>query len=126
MGTCFAMTAYTGSAAGGSSVLNFDCGTDWSAFTIFQELATTTTSSRSSSTYSFSKKRSTHFYANTQPGITTSTSTSSASSNLTPTSSPTPTPSQTATPAHSSSKDWIAGAVIGPIAVAVALAFLGY
>jgi hypothetical protein len=53
--TCFTMTAYTGSVTEGSSVLNFACGTDWSAFTVFQELATTTSSS-SSGTYSYSKK----------------------------------------------------------------------
>jgi hypothetical protein len=54
--TCFTMTAYRGSVTEGPSVLNFECATNWPAFTIFQELATTTTSSSSSGTYSFSKK----------------------------------------------------------------------
>jgi hypothetical protein len=70
------------------------------------------------------------FLTNTELGTTTSsaaptTSPRISSSIPSATSITTPTPSQSPTPGHSSSKAWIAGAVIGPIA-AIALAFLGY
>ncbi|PMD53037.1 uncharacterized protein K444DRAFT_635945 [Hyaloscypha bicolor E] len=103
--SCATIDIFQTSPVGGQiPITNVVCATGWSAYTIFQDLPTTTSTSSSST-----------------PTASSVTSTTPFSKGSSPAATPTPTP----TP-HSSSKAWVAGAVIGPLAITIALGVFGF
>lgn len=87
---------------------NYFCADAWDAFTVYRTIPVTTSSSSSSTSSSSSS---------TPSQTSTPTSTSS-------TSSTTPSQTQTSVPTPSSSKAWIAGPVIGVLALIALIAFV--
>ncbi|KAJ6123901.1 hypothetical protein N7471_011218 [Penicillium samsonianum] len=108
--TCVTMTIFQTFPYATPSASNIFCGFHWEANTIYRELqATTTTESTSSPTPSTTTSQ-------RSPTATTGLAKDSQASQ-----SPTPTVAPTTT---SSSKAWIAGAVIGPLAGVAIIAAL--
>jgi hypothetical protein len=89
------------------SAHNYGCRMGWNAFTVYRELPATTTSSSSLTTSTITPGSST---LSSTPSITSLVVSQTVAA--TPTNAPT---------GGESSKTWIAGAVIGPIVVIVAL-----
>ncbi|KAK1751449.1 hypothetical protein QBC47DRAFT_391839 [Echria macrotheca] len=106
---CYTMTIYDKSPSASSSWLMRGCATNWSAFTIYREVVTT--SSQSSTI-----------------APTTGPTVSKQTPSATPTSAnPTSRPSETSEPAAAgASQAWIAGAVIGPVVAVAGLGFLAF
>ncbi|CRL18712.1 unnamed protein product [Penicillium camemberti] len=102
--TCVTMTIFETSPYGRPSAINIFCGFSWKANTIYRQLqATTTTEPMPSPTLSTTTSP-------TGPSPTTTTTSTTADSQA----SQSPTPTVAAT--NGSSKAWIAGAGIGPLA----------
>ncbi|KAJ6086837.1 hypothetical protein N7467_005751 [Penicillium canescens] len=120
------MTIFQSAPYASPSASNIFCAEYWLAFTVFRELAVSTTSS-DSSTISTSSRTS-------APSATTSSETGSPSNNSPTTAAPTASASTTAVQAgdsqtvtgtqFSQSKGWIAGAVVGSVAVLAIIAGL--
>lgn len=117
--SCVAMTIYASQPNAAPSARNYGCRAQWSANTLYREIATTSSPSSSSTPVSSASPASSA--VPTTLAISTTPPTSDPSS---PTSSP-PSSTNTGTPlgqeggssssSSSSSKAWIAGAVIGPL-----------
>ncbi|KAL2698221.1 hypothetical protein AAEP93_010931 [Penicillium crustosum] len=119
---CRTMTIFQSAPYASPSASNIFCAEYWVAFTVFRELAVSTTSSKSSTISTSSR---------TSVLSTTVPSTTGSSSNNSPTTAaPTVAASTTATQAGDSqtvtsqSQGWIAGAVIGSVAATAIIAGL--
>ncbi|CAG7996635.1 unnamed protein product [Penicillium olsonii] len=122
---CRTMTLFQSAPYALPSATNIFCAESWSAFTVFRELAVSTTSSdSSSSTISTSLRTTTQ---STTPPTITSSSTQAPSTTDTTTATQSGE-SQTVTGSESSqSRGWIAGAVVGSfIAVAIVAGLVGW
>ncbi|KAJ5106623.1 hypothetical protein N7456_003298 [Penicillium angulare] len=106
---CRTMTIFQSEPYATPSASNLFCAEAWVAFTVFRELPASKTSSESSSS--------------TSSAISRTTTLSTAAATATPSS--TDTPATTEKP-HSSSKAWIAGAVVGPVVGVAPIAALGW
>lgn len=119
--SCITQTIYATSPDIGDSVTDYFCGVGgaWSALTVFRDIPSTSSSSSSSTSSSFPSSTS------SLPSTTSSASPNSSSTVASPTSSSTSTPTSTSHKSgSSSSKAWIAGPVLGAIAVLGFVAFL--
>ncbi|KAJ5769159.1 hypothetical protein N7520_003718 [Penicillium odoratum] len=106
------MTIYQTSPGGDPSATNIDCRPDWRAYTLYRELEFLVTITGKESCLEMDR------YITTISATSTTSIVSKTTTSVIPTTStPTPSPPQ--------NKGWIAGAVIGPIAV-IALVFLAY
>ncbi|KAJ5967122.1 hypothetical protein N7501_003370 [Penicillium viridicatum] len=123
---CRTMTIFQSAPYASPSASNIFCAENWVAFTVFRELAVSTTSSESSAISTSSR---------TSVLSTTAPSTTGSSTNNSPTTAaPTVAVSTTATQAgdlqtvtgskSSQSQGWIAGAVIGSVAATAIIAGL--
>ncbi|KAJ5174273.1 uncharacterized protein N7482_000150 [Penicillium canariense] len=103
------MTIFQTSPYGTPTATNIFCAEVWSAFSLYRELPVSTTSSSSSSSSTASTVSSTQSQTRTSSSIPSQTSAST-----------------TSTSESNSSKAWIAGAVVGPVAGVAVIAGLAW
>ncbi|OAL03951.1 hypothetical protein IQ06DRAFT_291585 [Phaeosphaeriaceae sp. SRC1lsM3a] len=119
--SCVAMTIYASQPNVLPSARNYGCRAQWSANTLYKELATTATPSSSSAPVSSASPASsaaptTLAMSTTPPAITSNPSSTPSSA-----STGTPLGQDSSSGSSSSSKAWIAGAVVGPLVLLGAL-----